>query len=148
MCRRRGNRYRLESHQGYHGILHQLFNVWCQRDPSCSVAVTGTLSEKHQPALNPGAVPFLSPEVAVKNQAMMTQGRLHSPAVREKNKTVPHVNSSIIWLAACHIYALLDGESSPNLVAVDRSRQVVISVSAVGSCRHASPTAAVSRVQG
>lgn len=70
-----------ESHQGYRVILHQLSNVWCQQDPCFSVAVTGTLSEKHQPALNTGAVPFLSPEVAVKNQAMMTQGRLHSPAV-------------------------------------------------------------------
>lgn len=70
------------------------------------------------------------------------------PSSWGKKTKLPHVDSSIIWLAACHIYALLDGESSPNSVAVDRSLQAVISVSAVGSCRRASPTAAVSRVQG
>ena len=152
VCRRRGSRYRQESHQGYHVILHQLFNIWCWWDPQFSVAVTATLSEKRQPALNTGAAPFLSPEVAVKSQAVMTQGRLHSPSfgaqqLGEKTKQ----NCASYWflnnLVSCVSHLCPAGEWVIPKLGGCKPQPPSCHLSAVGSCRHPSPTAAVSRIQ-
>ena len=115
------------------------------------MAITANLSEKYQSDLNTGTAPFLSPEVAVQNQAKMSQGRLHYPAVGAQHlgkNCTSCVISSTIWLPMCPIYPLLDSESSQHSVALNRGHHVVISPGSVGSCWHASPTAAVSRVQG
>lgn len=57
-------------------------------EPQFSVAMTAQLSEEPQSALDTGAVSFLSPKEAEKNQAKMSQGRPHYQAEHPQLGTV------------------------------------------------------------